>query len=152
MNMMAMPAAACPYCERPLGSWHIHHPVHSCAACQRPLGRLLMTANPRVYRVFSLLGWVKGATALGGALVLLFLLVSHWPISSIALAVAFQLALYAATDVTDGVLGLQTCIDRSGRTVREGGDAKRRAWGKLAFGAANGAVALVGLLVAKGSL
>lgn len=149
--MMSLPAAPCPYCARPLAMWPHRAVVYHCHECQRPLGRYPMRRNPGIYRIFSVIAAIKVVTAIGGALILFALIALRFPLPQLAAAVAEQLALYGAADITDGVLGLSSRIDRTGKRVRIGSGAKSLAWGKIAFGLINCLAAAVGFLVVKGA-
>ena len=131
-------------------AYHCHH-CHHCHHCQRPLARYTWQREPKVYRIFSVIAAARVVTTVAGALLLFVLIAFQVPLSSLAAAVAVQFALYGATDITDGVLGLGSNVDRTAKQVRTGTPARRHAWGKIAFGAVNWLMAAFGFLVVRGA-
>jgi hypothetical protein len=151
MNMVSLPRPACPYCTQSLVMWPRATPFYHCHKCQRPLARYPLQRSPRIYRIFSVIAAAKGITAATGALALFAMIALHMPLPGLGIAVAIQLAIYGATDITDGVLGLGSNVDRSARSVRVGSSARRWAWAKIVFGATNCALAAFGFLVVEAS-
>lgn len=127
--------------------WPNTAPFYHCHQCQRPLGRYLMSRAPRIYRIFSVIAAAKVIAALAGVIMLVGLIAGRHSLTSLAFAFAVQLTLYGATEITDGVLGLGSGIDRTARTVRDGRRARLWSWGKIAYGLVNCTLAALGFLI-----
>ncbi len=147
MNMMAgVPAADCPYCAKPLGRWAEPQLIHRCKSCTRPLGRIKVSRQVALYRVMPMFDLTKifGTTLALSGMVLMILDPSR--MRTFVMLIAFALATYGLTDMSEGVLAYRTGIDRTARKLRIGAATKRVGWVKIAFGLVTLSVAVMGVL------
>lgn len=136
----------CPYCGHTIDHWPKEAHVQSCRLCLRPMILLRWPTDwngPKRLR-----GLLDVGFALYGlltiALVAAFIITGLTPH---AFAKGFSVLLFIIGSVlaADGVLGLRTGLDRTGKRLRSGRPARVLAGGKLVAGSAAITLLCIGL-------
>ena len=137
---------ACPYCGHLIDHWPRHTNLQSCQLCLRPMVLLRWPTDwngPKRLRGLLDVGFaVYGLLTIG--LVATFVITG---LSPHAFAKGFSVLLFIIGSVlaADGVLGLRTGMDKTGRRFRSGPAVRVFAGGKLAAGVAAILLLCVGL-------
>jgi len=108
------PRPHCPYCEAELEYWPESIPVHGCNTCLRPLFiHPIKLERPRIYRIQTLFNLAKYATALVALLIFVALATDLLDLSWLIGMTVMALFVHGSMDLTDGILGFKTRIDRT---------------------------------------
>lgn len=137
---------ACPYCRHPVDHWPRTAIVQGCRQCLRPMLLLRWPTDwngpKRLCSLLDLAFTLYGVLTI--ALVAAFALTG---LSPHAFVTAFTVLLFIVGSVlaTDGVLGLRSGADRTGRRLRSGTAARLLAGAKLVAGSVAILLTCVGL-------
>lgn len=146
MNAPIRPLATCPLCKEPIEYWPAKKPFQDCRKCLRPLTLLpVASTKPRAYRIASVLGMGKQATAILalGTLLSLSMNLGHLNVLTIIVVTAFLVR--GAFEAADGMAGIKSGIDFSWGRMRNDTTARRRSYAKIAIGLALLGMGVVGI-------
>lgn len=145
----SLPRTICPACAKPLVCWPRTGSIYYCHHCERPLARYPTSWSPRIYRIMPFFDVARVMVTIGGGSALLWLLLVGGSTGAIAVTIAVMLAIFGASDATDGYLAIKTRIDRGRSGVLEGDKARTRGWAKMVFGGATCLVGAIGLIAVR---
>ena len=136
----------CPHCGHLINHWPRDSNLESCQLCLRPM---ILLRRPTDWNgPKRLRGLLDNGFALYGlltiGLVAVFIVTGLSP-HGFATAISVLLFIIGTVLATDGVLGLRSGMDRTGKRLRVGRSARVVAGGKLAAGAAAILLLCIGL-------
>ncbi len=145
--MLSQPKPRCAHCGDFLPFWPSRAIASICPRCSRPLALVPASISVARFRIFSVLHAAKIVLlpVVGGAIVA-FGLARMTP-SAFAYTVALVLLAWGVIDVWDGTAGLESGIDKRGRSIYTGKPARRLSVAKTIFGAASLALGAAGLIL-----
>lgn len=131
----------------PLPDWPGTRRLFGCSTCLRVL-TFVRDRSPEGARIVPLFDLVRYLVTFSGAVTLFYALFSNQTVGTVVTVISTMLAIYGATDFTNGLCTLRSGIDRTFRKLREESTAAvSLGLARLVFGALTVWLAMVGFLI-----
>lgn len=147
VDRISIPRTRCAYCEEILLPWRGGQLLGLCERCERPLALIPMVRRRHAFRLISGLDLARILLLPITAAVLLDGVIGFLGSKGVMAGIALCLLAYGSVDAWDGIAGLRTMIERTGRAISRGAKARRRSLWRVGFGAAGILVGASGLIV-----